>query len=103
VRYLFDTVHHEKDERKDFPYGPELLFVVKYRKWGWRVFLAVASICAASALLAWAAFASSVPTPTFQNPQPLTCRILATMVAVLLTLYAYYLWSDDVSLDKVRR
>ncbi len=32
IRYQFETVLHENDERKDYPYGPNLTIAVEYRK-----------------------------------------------------------------------
>jgi hypothetical protein len=105
IRYQFETIHHDSDERKDYPYGPALAIAVQYRKAVLRSVLAVALICVASGLFAWAAFSTSVltNTPVVGVVVPMYCRATAIVIGVVATLYAYYLWSDEVVLDRARR
>jgi len=105
VRYQFETVLHDADERKDYPYGPNLTIAVEYRKAIVRAILALALVCAASALFAWAAFSTSVLTATAVAGRavPMCWRTGAVLVGVVATLYSYYLWSDEISIDRARR
>jgi hypothetical protein len=105
IAYQLETVHHEKDERKDYPYGPTVKIPIRYRKAPFRSILAIGLICCASALFAWAAFATSILTsvPTVGHAVPLSCRAVAVVLGVVASLYAYYLWSDEISLDRARR
>jgi hypothetical protein len=105
VRVQFATQLHEKDEVKDYPYGPQPALEVRYRKARLRSLLAVTSTVGASSLFAIAAFATSFATavPIAGIIVPLCWRALFVALGVLLSLYAYYLWTDDVALDKARR
>jgi hypothetical protein len=105
ARVTLTTKLHEKDERKDYPYGPQLAIAIRYHKHLVRSLLAIAALCLSSGLFAWAAFATSVLTaqPSVGYVVPLGCRVAAVIVGILTTLYAYYLWTDDVALDKARR
>jgi hypothetical protein len=105
VSYQFETVPHDNDEFKDYPYGPNLKIAVQYRKAPFRSALALALICAASGLFAWAAFSTSVLTgvATAGTVVSMCWRTMAVIIGVLATLYSYYLWSDEISLDRARR
>ena len=105
ARISLVTKPHTDDERKDYPYGPQLIIPIKYRKRIGRSILAILSICLSSGLFAWAAFATSIfaTAPMVGYVVPLESRVLAVVGGVLSTLYAYYLWADDIALDKVRR
>lgn len=105
ARITLTTKNHEKDERKDYLYGPRLEIAIRYHKDILRSLLAIVALCSASGLFAWAAFATSVLTtpPTAGYIVPLGCRVATVVVGIVATLYAYYLWSDDVALDKARR
>ncbi len=105
VRVQFATQLHEKDDVKDYPYGPQPAIEVRYRKALLRSLLAILSVVAASVLFAWAAFATSFATAPATDGiiVPLAWRGAFAAVGVLLSLYAYYLWTDDVALDKARR
>lgn len=95
ARFQIFTKLHENDEKKDYPYGPQLTIAVRYRKAIIRSLLAIAALGSASAAFAWAAFSTTgVATQ---------CRVAAVVLGVLASLYAYYLWTDEVSLDKARR
>jgi len=93
VRYTLETQNHDGDERKDYPYGPRIGVLVRYRKPVARIFWAVLAICFATAMFTWGS----------TNGLGLWLRILAAVLSVISTLYALYVWSDDISLDKARR
>ena len=101
VRYRLETLLHKDDELNSFPYGPRLMFRVKYSKQLLRVTLAIATLLIATGLLAWAALATN--DPMHPDPDLIWCRVLASVLGVLASLYAYYLWADDIALDKARR
>jgi hypothetical protein len=105
IRIQFATQLHDKDEIRDYPYGPQPAIQVRYRKDVARSAMALLSIICASALFALAAFATSFSTsvPVAGIIVPLMWRALAIGLGVLLSMYAYYLWTDDIALDKVRR
>ena len=105
VRFQIVTTHHERDEQKDYPYGPQLSITVRYRKDFVRSSLAILALSGASGLFAWAGFATSILTanPVFGSIAPIECRVLSVVIGVLASLYAYYLWTDEVTLDKGRR
>lgn len=105
VRIQFATQLHESDEAKDYPYGPQPAIQVRYRKDMWRSLVAFLSITLASAIFGWSAFATSfaTATPIAGMIVPLEYRALAIGIGVLFSMYAYYLWSDDIALDKIRR
>ena len=105
IRYQFQTVHHDQDERKDYAYGPFPAIAVQYRKALARSILAIALICAASGLFAWAGFSTSVVStpPVAGATVSIWLRTIAIVIGVLTSLYAYYLWNDEVSLDRSRR
>jgi hypothetical protein len=105
IRYQFETISHDNDERKDYPYGPNVRIAVQYRKDLIRSLLALALICAASALFAWAAFSTSILTgpAVFGKAVPICWRIGGVILGVFASLYSYYLWSDEISLDRARR
>jgi hypothetical protein len=96
LNYQLETVHHEKDDLKDYPYGPTAKIAIKYRKAVFRSVLAICLICGASALFAWASFSVSVTVP-------MSHRTIAVIGGVLASLFAYYLWSDEIGLDRARR
>lgn len=95
ARFQLFTKLHADDEKKDYPYGPQLTIAVRYRKDFFRSLLAIAALCTASGLFAWGAFSTS--------GVDVRCRIVAIVLGVLASLYAYYLWTDEVALDKARR
>jgi hypothetical protein len=101
VDYRLETVTHPNDPNTGFPPGPQLAFKVKYNKSGLRVLLAFGSLAISTALLAWAALITAPAAST--NPCLIWERVGASVMGVLILLYAYYLWSDDISLDKARR
>ncbi|MDC7693870.1 hypothetical protein PQU94_06190 [Asticcacaulis sp. DXS10W] len=103
--FKIETGSHEKDERKDYPYGPLISVAVRYRKSIRRSLLAIVSVALSSGLFAWAAFSTSTLTSDLIAGYivPLEYRASAVVIGVLLSLYAFYLWSDDIALDKVRR
>jgi hypothetical protein len=105
IHYQFETVPHDADEHKDYPYGPNLMIAVQYRKAIFRTILALALICVASTSFAWAAFSTSVLTanPVVGRTAPMCWRTGAVLIGVVASLYSYYLWSDEISLDRVRR
>jgi hypothetical protein len=105
ARIALTTKNHEDDARKDYLYGPRLEIAIRYRKAVFRSSLAIVALCIASGLFGWAAFATSVLTaaPTVGYIVPIGCRVVGVVIGVLTTLYAYYLWTDDVALDKARR
>lgn len=103
VDYRFDTVLHEADPNKGFPYGPRLSFRVSYSKHGGRVLLSFVALAISTALLAWAAFVSPPPASAPADPNLIWERVSASVFGVLALLYGYYLWSDDINLDKARR
>jgi len=105
MRYQFETVLHDADERKDYPYGPNLTIAVEYRKAIVRTILALVLISIASVLFAWAAFSTSVltATPIVGKVVPMCWRATAVLAGVIATLYSYYLWTDEISLDRARR
>jgi hypothetical protein len=105
ARFRIVTELHTDDEQKVYPYGPQVSIVVRYRKARFKSWTAIVLIILASGLFAWAAFAMSVlgSAPTIGYVVPLLRRVGAVVLGVLLSLYAYYLWNDDVSLDKARR
>jgi hypothetical protein len=71
------TKLHDKDEFKDYPYGPQLEIAVSYSKAIFRSLLAIAFLCLSSALFAWAALATSVfaTDPKYGYIAPLECRV----------------------------
>ncbi|MEA3054457.1 MAG: hypothetical protein QOG72_3360 [Sphingomonadales bacterium] len=95
ARFQLFTKLHADDEKKDYPYGPQLVIAVRYSKDFFRSLLAIAALCTASGLFAWAAFSTA--------GVDVRCRIVAIVLGVLASLYAYYLWTDEVALDKARR
>lgn len=105
ARFSLVTQPHKDDEQQDYPYGPQVALPVAFRKSYARAALAVISVCAASGLFGWAALATSVlaSKPISGDLVPLSCRVAAIVGGVLASLYAYYLWNDDLSLDKARR
>jgi hypothetical protein len=105
LRIQFATQSHEDDDVKDYPYGPQPAIQVRYRKSFWRSAFAVVSVMLGSTLFAWAAFATSFATAPATDGiiVPLFYRGLFVAVGVLCSMYGYYLWTDDVGLDKVRR
>lgn len=105
VRIQFATQLHEKDAIKDYPYGPQPAIQVRYRKDFARSAIAFVNILLASMLFAWSALATSFATaiPIAGMIVPLEYRAIFIGIGVLCSMYAYYLWSDDVALDKVRR
>lgn len=105
IRIQFTTQLHESDEIKDYSYGPQVAIQVRYRKGVIRSLVAVSCLLISSIIFAWAAFATSFATsaPISGDIVPLKARALAVGLGVLLSLYSYYLWSDDISLDKARR
>jgi hypothetical protein len=104
IRYQFETLHHDADERKDFPYGPSPAIPVTYRKALIRSVLAIALICFASALFSWAAFSTSVASGTASSDATVSVcsRTIAIVIGVLASLYSYYLWNDEINLDRAR-
>ena len=105
ARFRIITELHADDEQKVYPYGPQLTISVRYRKSKLKSLMAIVSIMLSSGLFAWAVFSTSVfaSTPCVGYVVPLPWRVGAVIAGVLLSLYAYYLWNDDVSLDKARR
>jgi hypothetical protein len=105
ARFSLVTKLHQDDKRKDYPYGPQLVVPIKYHKRISRSIIAILSLCVSSGLFAWAAFTTSVfaNAPAVGYVVPLEYRVLAVVGGVLATLYAYYLWADDIALDKARR
>jgi hypothetical protein len=105
ARFQFLTKLHDQDDRKDYGYGPQLNIAVSYRKDLWRSLLAIASLCTASGLFGWAALSTSVLAgdPKHGTIAPIACRVAAIVIGVLASVYAYYLWTDEVALDKARR
>jgi hypothetical protein len=103
VDYRLDTLLHEADTHKGFPYGPRRSFRVRYNKDGCRIALAFAALAVSTALLAWAAFVAQPPAPATPDPALIWERVAVSVMGVLSLLYGYYLWSDDISLDKARR
>jgi hypothetical protein len=105
AQFTLATKLHQDDERKDYPYGPQLAVAIRYRKHIGRSLFAILFLCLSSGFFAWAAFATSVfaSKPTVGYVVPLECRVIAVVVGVVATLYAYYLWTDDIALDKARR
>lgn len=103
VSYRMETLSHELDPLKSFLYGPRLSFKVKYNKRVGRVLLSFAALAVSTALLAWAAFVSAPLPPAPADSCLIWERVGASVLGVLSLLYAYYLWSDEISLDKARR
>jgi hypothetical protein len=105
AEFTIATKLHDSDSRKDYPYGPQLAVAITYRKHIGRSILAILSLCLSSALFALGAFATSVfaSIPKVGYIVPLECRVAAVAIGVLASLYAYYLWTDEISLDKARR
>jgi len=105
--FLFQiaTENHEKDDQKDYVYGPQLTLAAKYKKPLGRVCVSLTMIFLASSLFAIAAFSSSTSTAPLTEGflVPLPCRIAAILTGVICTVYGFYLWSDDIALDKIRR
>jgi hypothetical protein len=103
VEFRLETLPHPSDPNTAFPPGPQLAFKVKYSKSVARVLLAFGALAISTALLAWAAFVTAPAPPTAVEPCLILERVGASVIGVLVILYAYYLWSDDISLDKARR
>ncbi len=101
----FITNLHECDDQKDYCYGPQIAIAVQYRKALGRSLMAIAVICLASGLFAWAGFTTSVAAdvPKLGSIVSIGWRVAAAVIGVLTSLYAYYLWTDEVTLDKARR
>jgi hypothetical protein len=105
ARFRIATQLHVDDAKKDYPYGPQLVIPVEYRKGILKTILAIFSIAFSSGSFAFAAFSTSTSTADlkFGYLVPLCARVIAVVLGILASLYAYYLWNDEITLDKVRR
>ncbi|MCW1776536.1 hypothetical protein, partial [Pantoea ananatis] len=93
-----------KDE-EDYPVGPEVYLNIKVKKKVSATLLAISSTVVASCLFAYGALS----TGTLMNSghpleiTPISIRVACIGIGVVVSAWAYYLWHDELSIDKIKR
>lgn len=96
---------HVNNEEQDFPVGPDITFNVKVKKSPIAMIFSLLSTVAASCLFSYGAFS----TGTLLNNgipvviTPIGFRVFCIALGVIVSAWAYYLWHDELTIDKIKR